>query len=101
MQEQLPVNLVIHVLLRAFLTGYVTTTKKNAVDARLYRGGCVGEITMFGKLLNWMKIPIAKVPEEIAVCEFECGEHECLLHDWEHCERRLHTSDSQGRDQRQ
>ena len=56
---------------------------------------------MFGKLLNWMKIPIAKVPEEIAVCEFECEEHECLLHDWEHCERRLHTSDSQGRDQRQ
>jgi hypothetical protein len=56
---------------------------------------------MFGKLLNWMKIPIAKVPEEIAVCEFECGEHECLLHDWEHCERRLHKSDSQGRDQRQ
>jgi len=56
---------------------------------------------MFGKLLNWMKIPVAKVPEEIAVCEFECDEHECLLHDWENCERRLHTGNSQSGNQSQ
>jgi hypothetical protein len=30
------------------------------------------------------------VPEDIAVCEFECGKQECRLQDWENCERRLH-----------
>ena len=45
---------------------------------------------MFGKLINWLKVPIAKVPDELAVCEFECDREECRLEDWEHCERRLH-----------
>ena len=54
---------------------------------------------MFGKLLNWLKIPVASVPDDIAVCEFECGKQECRLQDWEHCERRLHGRDSPGRNQ--
>ena len=56
---------------------------------------------MFEKLLDWMKIPVASVPEDIAVCEFECGERECRQQDWEHCERRLHAMNSQGRQQSQ
>ncbi|MGD8312712.1 MAG: hypothetical protein PVJ66_08960 [Gammaproteobacteria bacterium] len=49
---------------------------------------------MFGKLINWLKIPVARVPEEIAVCEFDCGREECRLEDWEHCERRLYASNA-------
>ncbi len=56
---------------------------------------------MFGKLLDWLKIPVASVPDEIAVCEFECGEQECRLQDWENCERRLHGCSSLGRQQSQ
>jgi hypothetical protein len=45
---------------------------------------------MFGKMLDWFRMPVARVPEDIAVCEFECGKQECRLQDWENCERRLH-----------
>jgi len=52
---------------------------------------------MFGKLLNWIRFPVARVPDDIAVCEFDCHKQECLLHDWEHCERRLRAGKPQGR----
>jgi hypothetical protein len=60
---------------------------------------------MFGKLINWVKFSIAKVPEEIAICEFECHKNECRMQDWAHCERRLRAcntwttrlADSQGK----
>ena len=44
---------------------------------------------MFDKLLQWLKIPVAEVSEEMAVCEFDCDKTECLLGDWRQCERRL------------
>lgn len=50
---------------------------------------------MFGKLLKWIKIPVMDVPDDIAVCEFDCDETECLLGDWRHCERRLKALESQ------
>jgi len=54
---------------------------------------------MFGKLINWLRIPVAKVPEEIAVCEFDCVKDACRLQDWEHCERRLQAGKSPVRRQ--
>ena len=54
---------------------------------------------MFGKLFHWLKIPVAEVPEEIAVCEFECGKADCQQGDWERCERRLKACGSQGQEQ--
>jgi hypothetical protein len=53
-----------------------------------------GEVSMFGKLIHWVKVSIAKVPEEIAICEFDCREKECRLQDWARCERRLHQRNS-------
>jgi len=50
---------------------------------------------MFGKLLNWLKIPVARVPDDIAVCEFDCVEQECRLRDWERCQRRLRACGTQ------
>jgi len=60
-----------------------------------------GGIDMFGKLLDWFKFSVANVPEDIAICEFECGKQECRLQDWEHCERRLRASNAQSRQQNQ
>ncbi len=51
---------------------------------------------MFGKLIRWLKIPVARVPDEVAVCEFDCFERECRFLDWEHCERRLQACQSQA-----
>ena len=44
---------------------------------------------MIGNLLRWLFRPATEVPEEIAVCEFDCRRTECLHEDWERCERRL------------
>lgn len=55
---------------------------------------------MFGKLFHWLKIPVAEVPDDIAVCEFECSKTECRRGDWHRCERRLRAAadESQERD---
>jgi hypothetical protein len=53
---------------------------------------------MFGKLLEWLRMPVDEVPEEIAVCEFECGRTECRLGDWRCCERRLQNPGREPRD---
>ncbi|HYQ70966.1 MAG TPA: hypothetical protein VET88_03440 [Gammaproteobacteria bacterium] len=66
-------------------------------DTRGVSGLLPGDITMFGKLINWLKLPVAKVPEEIAVCEFECARQECRLQNWEHCHRRLQARNAQDR----
>jgi hypothetical protein len=64
----------------------------------MFAGCCVGG-DMFGKLIKWFKFSVASVPEDIAICEFDCDEQECRLQDWEHCERRLHASNAQNRQQ--
>ena len=50
------------------------------------------EAAMFGKIFDWLKIPVAEVPDDIAVCEFECSRAECRLGDWQCCEQRLQAS---------
>ncbi len=44
---------------------------------------------MFDKMLQWLISHAAEVPEEIAVCEFDCRKTECLTGDWIQCKRRL------------
>jgi hypothetical protein len=53
---------------------------------------------MFGKLLEWLRMPVDEVPEDIAVCEFECGRTECRQGDWRRCERRLQNTGREPRD---
>ena len=44
----------------------------------------------FCRLLNWFKNAlIPDVPEDIAVCEFDCRKPQCRHGEWETCERRL------------
>ena len=53
---------------------------------------------MFGKLLQWLKISAAEVPDEIAVCEFDCNKTKCLFGDWQQCDRRLNMQTRQQRE---
>jgi hypothetical protein len=53
------------------------------------RLGKEGDFAMFGKLLLWLINHANEVPEEFAVCEFDCRKTECLTGDWSQCERRL------------
>jgi hypothetical protein len=42
------------------------------------------------KASRWLKEQIIQdVPEDIALCEFDCRKSQCLMGEWENCERRL------------
>ena len=49
----------------------------------------------FGKLFRlWSRFRtgvIQDVPEDIQFCEFECRKEQCIMGDWEKCEKRLHS----------
>ena len=57
---------------------------------------------MFDKFVFFLKNIASEVPEDVAVCEFECDKAECLEGDWQHCERRMrgHACQQQGREKR-
>ncbi len=39
---------------------------------------------------NWIKSQIVQeVPDDIALCEFDCSKEQCCMGEWETCERRL------------
>ncbi|QJE95389.1 hypothetical protein [Luteolibacter luteus] len=38
---------------------------------------------------------VQTVPEEIAVCEFDCDHEECSPREWKHCLRRLTARNKQ------
>lgn len=47
-------------------------------------------IGYFWRLWNWFrKGLIHDVPEDIAVCEFDCHKPQCRHGEWETCENRL------------
>jgi hypothetical protein len=39
-------------------------------------------------LHDWIRRQIGKVPDEDAVCEFDCRRLTCRFGDWERCDRR-------------
>ena len=41
---------------------------------------------------RWLRtMLIADVPEDIALCEFDCSKKQCRTGEWETCERRIKT----------
>ena len=44
---------------------------------------------MISRLMRRLFQPVTEVPEEIALCEFDCSKTECLQEDWANCTRRL------------
>ena len=47
-----------------------------------------GWYALIVKPWQWVKGLVQEVPEDVAVCEFECRKTTCLQGDWEACERR-------------
>ena len=42
------------------------------------------------KLWRWIKNRIVQdVPEEVALCEFECHKQQCTEREWQTCARRI------------
>jgi hypothetical protein len=45
------------------------------------------------RLSQWAKDWVAQdVPEDIALCAFDCSKGQCTLEEWESCERRLNNA---------
>jgi hypothetical protein len=43
-----------------------------------------------GRLGYWAKAQIvSEVPEDLAICEFDCRESQCSLSNWLSCQRRI------------
>ncbi len=51
------------------------------------------ELGLLNRVWQWVKDQwIREVPEEFALCEFDCRKLQCLEGEWDTCERRLsHT----------
>jgi hypothetical protein len=48
------------------------------------------KIGYFGRLRDWFKNGLIQdLPENIAVCEFDCRKPQCRHGEWETCEKRL------------
>ena len=42
------------------------------------------------RLCHWLKAQwVTEVPEELAICEFECPKNQCSWDEWAQCVRRL------------
>ncbi len=48
-------------------------------------------------LKRWLAEQVQDVPEDIALCEFDCRKPECLVGEWETCERRLRWIEEERR----
>jgi hypothetical protein len=48
-------------------------------------------MNLFGKFWRWISAQVVtEVPEDDALCEFDCRKQQCSEGEWESCERRLH-----------
>jgi hypothetical protein len=47
----------------------------------------------FQRLVQFVKRSIVRdVPEELALCEFDCRKGQCMLSEWATCDRRTHQA---------
>lgn len=53
---------------------------------------------MFSRFMHFLRNLATEVPEDIAVCEFDCDRTECMEGDWRHCERRRSSHAGQQQD---
>jgi hypothetical protein len=43
------------------------------------------------RLARWLRNQVRTIPEDMAVCEFECSKTTCTWGDWKECQRRRMT----------
>jgi len=49
--------------------------------------------TLHRTMWQWLKDQIAqKVPEAVALCEYDCRKQQCTGEEWATCERRTHQA---------
>lgn len=47
---------------------------------------------LWARFIPWIKDQwVREVPDEIAVCEFDCRKNQCLEGEWLSCERRIRS----------
>lgn len=52
----------------------------------------MAKTSMMSRFGRWLKRAVVQdVPDEVALCEFDCRKKQCLRGDWSTCERRLET----------
>ena len=47
------------------------------------------------RIIEWVRKKIEYVPEDIAVCEFDCRKGQCIQGEWEFCDRRLKRAENE------
>jgi hypothetical protein len=47
---------------------------------------------MGSEILRWLKQQVQDVPDELALCEFDCRRAQCTSDEWATCERRINRA---------
>jgi hypothetical protein len=57
----------------------------------ILRNGAMSEsVGLLKRIVGWAKNQlVTDVPEDVALCEFDCTRGQCTLDEWATCERRL------------
>jgi hypothetical protein len=46
-------------------------------------------VDLIVRLARWFRSQVGLVPEDLAVCEFECKKTTCTAAEWRECQRRI------------
>ena len=50
-------------------------------------------LSLWARFIRWIKVQwVGEVPDEIALCEFDCRKDQCLEGEWLSCERRINRA---------
>lgn len=47
---------------------------------------------MGAHILRWLKQQVEDVPDDLALCEFDCRKVQCTSDEWATCERRINRA---------
>ena len=57
---------------------------------------------MIRKAWRWLRSRLVQdVPDDLAICEFECEKLHCSMGEWESCERRLRLQEKYAKYEQQ
>jgi len=65
-------------------------TEINAIPRPPNNLKLMAKIKTLSRISKWLKgAIIVNVPEDIALCEYDCSKEQCLQGEWKTCKRRL------------
>jgi hypothetical protein len=78
---------------RAIIRNRTARAPGQAFDRNQPEGQMTQSKNFLKSVGQWVKDEIAQdVPEESALCEFDCRKDQCTHEEWESCERRLRAA---------